>query len=64
MLALIESSSSHPIAKAIFEASKIKAQILKGSSEIFIGKGVKYIEENKEYLLGNLKFMQESGVKI
>ncbi|EAI3898431.1 cation-translocating P-type ATPase [Campylobacter coli] len=63
MLALIESSSSHPIAKAIFKASKIKAQILKGSSEIFIGKGVKYTEENEEYLLGNLKFMQESGVK-
>lgn len=61
-LASIESMSSHPIAKAIYNASNLKNRALKGESEIFIGKGIKYMEENEEYLLGNLNFMQENEV--
>lgn len=62
-LALIESISSHPIAKAIFKDSGLKPQILSGESEILIAKGIRYKEKDEEYLLGNFNFMQENSVK-
>ncbi|EKB9570009.1 copper-translocating P-type ATPase CopA [Campylobacter jejuni] len=58
-LCQIESLSSHPIAKALH-----KDQIfdLKGEGRVIVGSGIKYKEDNDNYLVGNAQFLHENEI--
>lgn len=59
-LAQIESLSSHPIAKALFKATKLKESPLRGELENHIGQGVIYKEGENTYFIGNEEFLKEA----
>ncbi|ENH5355053.1 cation-translocating P-type ATPase [Campylobacter upsaliensis] len=59
-LAQIESLSSHPIAKALFKATKLKESPLRGELENHIGQGVIYKEDENTYFIGNEEFLKEA----
>ncbi|WP_270961261.1 heavy metal translocating P-type ATPase [Campylobacter upsaliensis] len=59
-LAQIESLSSHPIAKALFKATKLKESPLRGELENHIGQGVIYKEDENTYFIGNEEFLKET----
>ncbi|WP_426711555.1 copper-translocating P-type ATPase CopA [Campylobacter jejuni] len=58
-LCQIESLSSHPIAKALH-----KDQIcdLKGEGRVIVGSGIKYKEDNDNYLVGSAQFLHENEI--
>lgn len=61
-LAFMESFSSHPIAKAIFEASNLEKSPAKAEIHTLVGKGLIYREEENTFLAGNEEFLKEQGV--
>lgn len=59
-LAQIESLSSHPIAKALLKATKLKESPLRGELENHIGQGVIYKEGENTYFIGSEEFLKEA----
>ena len=80
IVGLAEMSSEHPIAKAIFEASKEQLGLTSeenlngaiGKFDVFVGKGIKATVEpasvaertRYEVMIGNASFLQSNGVVI
>ena len=56
-LCQIESLSSHPIAKALHKDHFFD---LKGEGRVIVGSGIKYKEDNDNYLVGNAQFLHEN----
>ncbi|NML57997.1 heavy metal translocating P-type ATPase [Chryseobacterium cheonjiense] len=60
----LESKSSHPVATAIHEfAGEIDHSIQFESVEEIPGQGLKALVDNKELLVGNLKLLDQFGIK-
>lgn len=80
IVGLAEMSSEHPVAKAIFEASKEQLGLSAGEDlngaigkfDVFLGKGIMAVVEpastvertKYEVMIGNAAFLQSNGVKI
>lgn len=63
LIASLQNKSSHPIAKAIVSfANDIKE--FKGEFKNYIGKGIYGKNEKFEIFAGNLKFLEENGIKV
>jgi len=62
--AAIETGSTHPLAKAILEAAKIRGLAVSGAREIVVlpGRGVTGETDGGEGLLGNLRLLEERGI--
>ncbi|EGJ3587461.1 copper-translocating P-type ATPase CopA [Campylobacter jejuni] len=58
-LCQIESLSSHPIAKALHKDHFFD---LKGEGRVIVGSGIKYKEDNDNYLVGNAQFLHENEI--
>ena len=59
----IENSSNHPLAKALIEFSK-DSNILDIKDSILIeGRGIKGIINNKNYYIGNIKYLDDLNIK-
>ncbi|HED5129406.1 TPA: copper-translocating P-type ATPase CopA [Campylobacter jejuni] len=68
-LCQIESLSSHPIAKALHKDHSIAKALhkdhffdLKGEGRVIVGSGIKYKEDNDNYLVGNAQFLHENEI--
>ncbi|MCX2683680.1 cation-translocating P-type ATPase [Campylobacter sp. MIT 21-1685] len=59
-LARIESTSSHPIAKAIFKASNLEKNTVSGNINIIAGNGIEYKENGDVFLIGNEDFLKNT----
>lgn len=59
-LCQIESLSSHPIAKALHKDHFF--DFLKGEGRVIVGSGIKYKEDNDNYLVGNAQFLHENEI--
>ena len=67
LLASLEASSEHPIAKAIMAESKRRGIIASSAVSDFLsvtGRGVSALIDNAKCLAGNLKFMEENNVSV
>lgn len=65
VVAIVESFSNHPIAKAIVKEFKEELNLKELSfSEEFSGLGIKAIVNEKEILVGNKKLLEKFGVEI
>jgi P-type Cu+ transporter len=64
LLASLENNSAHPIAKAVQrKAKESKIKLLKVTEfENIDGKGIKGIINNKQYITGNEKLIDEAGI--
>ncbi|MFW6179694.1 MAG: copper-translocating P-type ATPase, partial [Desulfohalobiaceae bacterium] len=66
LVAAVEQESEHPLARAVLEGAKarLKQTLPRPQSfEAVSGQGVKAQIQNKEVLIGNLEFMQQSQVQ-
>ncbi len=64
--ASLEQGSEHPLATAIIESANKKSIALSTAKDFVAvsGYGVKGIIDNKQLLLGNVKFMQQQGIDV
>ncbi|MGC8500867.1 MAG: heavy metal translocating P-type ATPase [Leptospirillia bacterium] len=64
--AALESGSTHPLARAIAEAAKIRGLSVSGAREINVlaGRGVTGEVDGQEGFLGNLRLLDERGIAI
>ena len=62
----LENKSNHPLANSVIEYCKENGIKLKDCSNFLTvpGKGIKGVVNNKQYLSGNLKFLQENKISI